>query len=118
MKLVTAIVRNDKVDHVKEALKAAGARGMTVSPTHGFGTQQGKAGTWRGADYVDDMNAKTEVRVVVSDDQLPKVLGAIVYGGRTGEIGDGKVWVTPVDQVIRIRTGDVDEAAIEPGSGP
>ena len=112
MKLVTAIVRTELVDRVKEALKQTDAGGATFTPTHGFGVQRGTEELYRGAEHVDDMHAKTEVRVLVADEQLPAVLGAIVYSARTGEIGDGKVWVTPVEEAIRIRTGEEGAVAI------
>lgn len=112
MKLITAIIRPDRLDHVKDALKAAGVGGMTVIDTKGFGRQGGEAETYRGANYVMDTIPKTQIKVVVGDEDLGRVVGTLVGAARTGKIGDGKVWITDVHHVIRIRTGEEDIDAI------
>ena len=112
MKLVTAIIRKERLDHVKAALKQAGVGGLTITETKGFGVQGGTVEVYRGAEYVDDMHPKVELRAVVPDDQLAKVLGTIVYGARTGKIGDGKVWWMPVDGLVRVRTGEEGDDAL------
>ena len=106
MKLVTAIVKPFKVDDVKEALKSAGITGMTVSEAQGFGRQRGHTEVYRGAEYTVDFVPKVRVEVLVSDDDAERVVGAIVNAAATGKIGDGKVWVMPVESVVRIRTGE------------
>lgn len=112
VKLVTAIVKPFKLDEVKEALKGAGVRGMTVSEVQGFGRQAGHTEVYRGAEYTVDFVPKVRIEVLVAEEELDAVLDTIVDAARTGKIGDGKVWVTDVGRVIRIRTGEVDSDAI------
>jgi nitrogen regulatory protein P-II 1 len=110
--LVTAIVKPFKLDEVKDALKAAGVQGMTVSEVQGFGRQAGHTEVYRGAEYTVDFVPKVRIDVLVDTEDLQRVLDAIVETARTGKIGDGKVWVTDVARVLRIRTGEVDGDAI------
>lgn len=112
MKLVTAIVKPFKVDDVKEALKAAGFAGMSVSDLQGVGNQGGHTETYRGAEYKIDLIPKTRIEVVVDDVDVAKAVDAIVAAAQTGKIGDGKVWITPVDDLIRIRTKERGTDAI------
>jgi nitrogen regulatory protein P-II 1 len=112
MKLVTAIVKPFKVDDVKEALKGLDIAGMTVSEVQGFGRQRGHTEVYRGSEYTVDFVPKVRIEVVIEDDDVRRVLDAVVAAARTGKIGDGKVWVTPVDQVIRIRTGELGADAL------
>lgn len=106
MKLVTAIVKPFKLDDVKNALEALGVHGMTVSEASGFGRQRGHTEVYRGAEYTVDLVPKVRIEVLVEDSLLDDALNAIVEGARTGKIGDGKVWAVPVDEVIRVRTGE------------
>lgn len=106
MKLVTAIVKPFKLDDVKNALEALGVHGMTVSEASGFGRQRGHTEVYRGAEYTVDLVPKVRIEVLVEDSLLNDALNAIVEGARTGKIGDGKVWAVPVDEVIRVRTGE------------
>jgi nitrogen regulatory protein P-II 1 len=106
MKLVTAIVKPFKLDDVKEALKAIGVHGMTVSDARGFGRQGGHTETYRGAEYRVDFLPKVRLEVVVDDRDVDDVVDVIRTAAATGKIGDGKVWVAAVDSVIRIRTGE------------
>jgi nitrogen regulatory protein P-II 1 len=106
MKLVTAIVKPFKLDDVKEALKGAGLQGMTVSEAQGFGRQRGHTEVYRGAEYTVDFVPKVRVEVLVDDGEVDRVVDALVGAARTGKIGDGKVWVVPVESAIRIRTGE------------
>ena len=106
MKLVTAIVKPFKIDDVKEALKAAGVQGMTVSEVRGFGRQGGHTETYRGAEYQIDFVPKAKIELVVDDATVEQVLDVIANAASTGKIGDGKIWVTNVEQIIRIRTGE------------
>ena len=112
MKLITAIVKPFKLDDVKEALKALGIEGMTVSEAQGFGRQGGHTETYRGAEYRIDFVPKARVEVVVVDELADRVVDTIVDAARTDRIGDGKVWVTTVDRVVRIRTGERDGDAL------
>ena len=112
MKLVTAIIKPHKVDDVKDALKAAGLHGMTVDEVKGFGRQGGKTEVYRGAEYVVDLLPKVKIETVVPDDIADQVAEVIVQAARTGKIGDGKVWISPIDKIIRIRTGEVNDEAI------
>ena len=112
MKLVTAIVKPFKLDDVKDALKAAGIAGVTVSEVRGFGRQGGHTETYRGAEYKIDFVPKVEVAVVVDDDLVDAVVDAIAAAARTDKIGDGKIWVTSVDRLVRIRTGEEGSDAI------
>ena len=106
MKLVTAIIKPHKVDEVKDALKAAGLTGMTVDEVKGFGRQGGKTEIYRGAEYVVDLLPKVRVETVVPDELADQVAEIIMVAARTGKIGDGKVWISTVDKVMRIRTGE------------
>ncbi|GAB2821815.1 P-II family nitrogen regulator [Lentzea nigeriaca] len=106
MKLVTAIIKPFTLDDVKSSLEQLGVLGMTVSEVQGYGRQKGHTEVYRGAEYSVDFVPKIKVEVVVDDNQVDKVLEAVVEAARTGKIGDGKVWVTPVDAVVRVRTGE------------
>ena len=106
MKLVTTVVKPHKVDDVKAALRAAGVPGMTVSEAKGFGRQGGHTETYRGAEYKIDFVPKIRIEVVVDESQLDAAIDAICTAANTGKIGDGKIWVSPIEQIIRIRTGE------------
>lgn len=106
MKLITAIVKPFTLEDVKGALEQLGVLGMTVSEVSGYGRQKGHTEVYRGAEYAVDFVPKVRVEVVVNDDQVDKTVDGIVEAARTGKIGDGKVWVTPVDAVVRVRTGE------------
>ncbi len=106
MKLITAIIKPFKVDDVKAALAASGITGMTVSEVRGFGRQGGHTETYRGTEYQLDFVPKAKVEVIVDDAQADPVVAAIVAAASTGKIGDGKVWITPVEDIVRIRTGE------------
>ena len=112
MKLVTAIVKPFKLDDVRDALANVGVRGMTVSEVKGFGRQKGHTELYRGAEYVVDFVPKVKLEVVVGDDIVDQVIEAIVDGARTEKIGDGKIFVSPVEEVIRIRTGETGAEAL------
>jgi nitrogen regulatory protein P-II 1 len=106
MKLVTAIVKPFTLDDVKAALEQLGLLGMTVSEVRGYGRQKGHTEVYRGAEYSVDFVAKLRVEVLVEDDVADRTVDAVVNAARTGRIGDGKVWVTPVDTIVRVRTGE------------
>ena len=106
MKLVTAIIKPFTLDDVKAALEQVGVLGMTVSEVQGYGRQKGHTEVYRGAEYSVDFVPKVRVEVLVDDALSDKVVDAVVEAARTGKIGDGKVWVTPVDTVVRVRTGE------------
>ena len=106
MKLITAIVKPAKVDDIKVALQAAGVHGMTVSETRGFGRQKGHTEIYRGAEYTVDFIPKVRIEVLAEDADAQAIVDLIVTTANTGSIGDGKLWVTAVEQVIRIRTGE------------
>ncbi|MGI9195968.1 MAG: P-II family nitrogen regulator [Candidatus Nanopelagicales bacterium] len=106
MKLVTAIVKPFKLEDVKTALEERGVRGMTVSEASGFGRQGGHTEVYRGAEYTVDLVPKVRIEVVVDDADVDAVVEAIVSGAKTGKIGDGKVWVVPVDTIVRVRTDE------------
>ena len=112
MKLITAIVKPFKLDDVKEALKAAGVQGITVSEVKGFGRQGGHTETSRGSEYQIDFVPKVRIELVVEDNSLERTLDVIRESASTGKIGDGKIWVTNVEQIIRIRTGEHGAEAI------
>ncbi len=112
MKMVEAIVKPFKLDEVKEALSKAGIQGMTVEEVRGFGRQKGHTELYRGAEYSVDFLPKVKIQILVGDDKAAKVVELISESARTGKIGDGKIFVTPVDEVIRIRTGEKGEEAI------
>ncbi len=106
MKLVTAIVKPFKLDDVKSALETLGVLGLTVSEVRGYGRQKGHTEVYRGAEYTVDLVPKVRVEILVDDLDADKVVETVVEAARTGKIGDGKVWVTPVDSVVRVRTGE------------
>jgi len=106
MKLVTAIIKPFVLEDVKNALEQVGVLGMTVSEVQGYGRQKGHTEVYRGAEYSVDFVPKVRVEVVVDDNLADKVVDAVVDSARTGKIGDGKVWVTPVETVVRVRTGE------------
>ncbi|MDJ0769243.1 MAG: P-II family nitrogen regulator [Ilumatobacter sp.] len=106
MKLVTAVIKPFKLDEVKDALKAAGIAGMTVTEVRGFGRQGGHTETYRGAEYQIDFVPKASLDVVVDDDQADLVVDTIAQAAATGKIGDGKIWITDVSRIVRIRTGE------------
>ena len=112
MKLITSIIRPYKLDEVRDALASAGVSGITVTEVRGFGRQKGHTELYRGAEYVVDFLPKLKVEVVVPDELLDAVLEEIQQAARTGNVGDGKVFVTGVDQVLRIRTGELDADAL------
>jgi nitrogen regulatory protein P-II 1 len=112
MKKIEAIFKPFKLDEVREALSEIGVSGLTVTEVKGFGRQKGHTELYRGAEYVVDFLPKVKIEVVIADNMLERAVDAIVKAARTGKIGDGKIFVTGVDQVIRIRTGETDEAAI------
>jgi nitrogen regulatory protein P-II 1 len=112
MKKIEAIVKPFKLDEVREALSEIGVTGLTVTEVKGFGRQKGHTELYRGAEYVVDFLPKVKVEVIVADDLAERALEAIVKAARTGKIGDGKIFVTSVEQVVRIRTGESGEAAV------
>lgn len=112
MKLITAIIKPFKLDDVKAALRDANVHGMTVSEVQGFGRQRGHTEVYRGAEYTIDFVPKVRVETLVDDGDAAKITEAIVEAARTGKIGDGKVWVTTVESVIRIRTGEAGPDAL------
>jgi nitrogen regulatory protein P-II 1 len=112
MKLVTAILKPHKLEEVKDALEAFGVKGITVSQASGFGRQRGHTEVYRGAEYKVDLIAKVRVEVLVDDADSDSVVGEIVKAASTGSIGDGKVWVTTVEDVVRVRTGEHGSDAI------
>jgi nitrogen regulatory protein P-II 1 len=112
MKLITSIIKPFKLDEVREALAEVGVTGLTVTEVKGFGRQKGHTELYRGAEYVVDFLPKVKVEAVVSDDRAESAIEAITKAARTGKIGDGKIFVTQVEQVIRIRTGETDNAAV------
>ncbi len=113
MKLITAIVKPFKLEEVKDALKAAGVTGITVTEAKGFGRQGGHTELYRGAEYTVDFLPKVRIEIVVADqDEVDRVVGVLAQAARTGKIGDGKVWVTNVESLLRIRTGEQGEDAI------
>ena len=112
MKKIDAIIKPFKLDDVREALSAIGITGMTATEVKGFGRQKGHTELYRGAEYVVDFLPKVRVEIVVKDDQLDDCIEAITNAARTGKIGDGKIFISAVERVVRIRTGEQDEAAI------
>jgi nitrogen regulatory protein P-II 1 len=112
MKQITAIIKPFKLDEVREALAEVGASGLTVTEVKGFGRQKGHTELYRGAEYVVDFLPKVKVEVVVRDDEVERCIDAILKAAKTGKIGDGKIFVQTVEQVVRIRTGETDEAAV------
>jgi nitrogen regulatory protein P-II 2 len=112
MKMVTAIVKPFKLDEVREALSAIGVQGITVTEVKGFGRQKGHTELYRGAEYVVDFLPKVKIEAAVDDSLIDRVIEAIETAARTGKIGDGKIFVSPLEQVVRIRTGEVNDDAI------
>jgi nitrogen regulatory protein P-II 1 len=112
MKLVTAIVKPHRIEEVKEALRDIGVNGLTTTDVEGFGRQRGHTEVYRGAEYQVDFVPKVKVEVAVDDDDVGGVVDAIVKAARTGKIGDGKLWVTEIDQLVRIRTGEMGADAL------
>lgn len=112
MKLVTAIIKPFKLDDVREALSDMGVQGITVTEVKGFGRQKGHTELYRGAEYVVDFLPKVKVEIAVDDDTLSSVLDSITKAANTGKIGDGKIWVSSLEQVVRIRTGETDKDAL------
>ena len=112
MKQVTAIIKPFKLEEVREALGEIGVSGLTVTEVKGFGRQKGHTELYRGAEYVVDFLPKVKVEIVVKDDDVERCVDSIVRAAKTGKIGDGKIFVAAVEQVIRIRTGETDESAV------
>ena len=112
MKKIEAIIKPFKLDEVREALSELGVTGLTVTEVKGFGRQKGHTELYRGAEYVVDFLPKVKVEVVLQDSLVERAIEAVIKAGRTGKIGDGKIFVTSIDQVIRIRTGESGEAAV------
>jgi nitrogen regulatory protein P-II 2 len=112
MKLVTAIVKPFRLDDVRNALSEVGIQGMTVSEVKGFGRQRGHTELYRGAEYVVDFLPKAKIEVAVADDRVEEVIEAIVNSAKTGKVGDGKIFVTPLEHVYRIRTGETGNNAL------
>ncbi|WP_297801988.1 P-II family nitrogen regulator [Arenimonas sp. GDDSR-1] len=112
MKLITAIIRPFKLDEVREALSEAGVSGITVTEVKGFGRQKGHTELYRGAEYVVDFLPKIKIETVITDDRLEAVLETLQQAAATGKLGDGKIFVSNVEQVIRIRTGELDADAL------
>ncbi len=112
MKLITAIIKPFKLDDVRAALSEIGVSGMTVTEVKGFGRQRGHTELYRGAEYVVDFVPKTRIEVAVKDELVDQVLDAIVGAAKTGKVGDGKIFVTDILRVVRIRTGETDNAAL------
>ena len=112
MKMVTAIIKPFKLDEVREALSDIGVQGITVTEVKGFGRQKGHTELYRGAEYVVDFLPKVKIEAAVNDDVVERVIEAIESSARTGKIGDGKIFVSPLDQVVRIRTGETGNDAL------
>ncbi|HEX7045491.1 MAG TPA: P-II family nitrogen regulator [Burkholderiales bacterium] len=112
MKKIEAVIKPFKLDDVREALSEAGVTGLTVTEVKGFGRQKGHTELYRGAEYVIDFLPKVKIEVIVPDNQVDRCVEAIIAAARTGKIGDGKIFVYPVEQVVRIRTGERGEEAI------
>jgi nitrogen regulatory protein P-II 1 len=112
MKLITAIIKPFKLDDVKDALKSAGVAGMTVTEVRGFGRQGGHTETYRGAEYKIDFVPKVSIEIVIDSDRVDAVIDTIIQAASTGKIGDGKVWVTEIDRLVRIRTGEEGADAV------
>ena len=112
MKLVVAVIKPHQVEAVKDALHAIDVNGITLTEAHGHGRQRGHSEVYRGGEYTVDFIPKVEMTVLVTDDQVEAVAGTIVEAARTGTIGDGKLWVIPVETAVRIRTGEVGDAAV------
>ena len=112
MKLVTAVIKPHKLDDVRTALENFGLRGLTVTEVSGYGRQRGHTEVYRGAEYQVDMVPKLRIDVVVADDEVEDILQVVVKAAQTGKIGDGKAWVTPVEEAVRVRTGERGDEAL------
>jgi nitrogen regulatory protein PII len=112
MKLITAIIKPFRLDDVRNALAEVGVNGMTVTEVKGFGRQRGHTELYRGAEYVVDFLPKSKLEIAVSDDIAERAIEAIISAARTGKVGDGKIFVSPIEQTIRIRTGDTGDGAL------
>ena len=112
MKKIEAIIKPFKLDDVKEALNGIGIKGMTISEVKGYGRQKGHTEIYRGAEYVVDFLPKIKMEIIVDADQVDEVVETVVKAARTGKIGDGKIFVLPVEQIVRVRTGETDREAI------
>jgi nitrogen regulatory protein P-II 1 len=112
MKKIEAIIKPFKLDDVKEALNGIGIKGMTISEVKGYGRQKGHTEIYRGAEYVVDFLPKIKMEIVVDSDQVDKVVETVVEAARTGKIGDGKIFVLPIEKIVRVRTGEMDHEAI------
>jgi len=112
MKLITAVIKPFRLDEVKDALRTLGVHGLTVTEASGFGRQGGHTEVYRGAEYTVDLVPKVRIEVLVEDDDAERVIDAVVEAARTGRIGDGKVWSVPVDEAVRVRTGERGPAAL------
>ncbi|MDX4059134.1 P-II family nitrogen regulator [Aliarcobacter skirrowii] len=112
MKRIEAIIKPFKFEDVKEALAKVGVAGMTVSDVKGYGRQQGHSELYRGAEYVVDFLPKIKIELIVADEDVERITTAIIDAAKTGKIGDGKIFVSPIEKIIRIRTGELDEEAI------
>lgn len=112
MKLVVAIVKPHKLDEVKEALREIGIAGLTTTDVEGFGRQRGHTEVYRGAEYQVDFVPKVKIEILADDDQVQGIVDAVAKAARTGKIGDGKIWVVPAEQVVRIRTGEMGPDAL------
>ncbi len=112
MKRITAVIKPFKLDEVREALAEVGVSGLTVTEVKGFGRQKGHTELYRGAEYVVDFLPKVQIEVVVADDTVDRAIDSVIRAARTGRIGDGKIFVSPVEEVVRIRTGERNEQAI------
>ncbi len=112
MKLVTAIIKPFKLEEVRDALTAAGVHGMTITEVKGYGRQKGHKEIYRGAEYTVNFLPKVRIDVAVDDDQIDKVIEVITSAAKTGQIGDGKIFVTPIERAVRIRTGETDTDAL------
>ena len=112
MKLITSIIKPFKLDEVREALAEVGVTGLTVTEVKGFGRQKGHTELYRGAEYVVDFLPKVKIEVAVADDRVEAVIEAVTKAARTGKIGDGKIFISPIEQAIRIRTGETNDSAV------
>jgi nitrogen regulatory protein P-II 1 len=112
VKLITALIKPFRLEEVKEAITALGVSGITITESKGFGRQRGHTEVYRGAEYKVEFIPKIRIEVLTDDDNAQAVTDAIVNAARTGKIGDGKVWVSPVDSIVRVRTGEMDHDAL------